>query len=197
MLTAFVEGNLVRGIIKAKRSLIIGYGIIVGIMIFNRHVAQGLVAAEGHLGALTVARALATAYKGLVHQVLGLVILAFLQQPLDLRQGLQGQGVAVVAGRAAPQGDVVQHNSLLLHPAVGHHAEMAVAQGEALLPDLCGGGVGEVPCRGIGLSLAAEDGEQGDDEREEAFHKIHSSKLFISIALPGTKPLERCSPYAT
>ena len=96
MLTAFIERDLVDGIVEAKRSLIIGYRIGIGIMIINYHVAQGLVAAKRHLGALAMARALATAYKGLIHQVLGIVVLAFLQQALDLRQRLQGQGVAIV-----------------------------------------------------------------------------------------------------
>ena len=186
-----------RGIIEAKYSLIVCYRIIIGIMVFDGHIAQSLITPKRHRGTLSMARALATADEGLVHQVLGFVVLAFFQQPLNLGQRRQGQGVALVARCPAPQGDVVQHDGLLLHPTVRHHTEVAVAQGETILPNLGGSGVGEVPCRGIRLSLAAEDGEQGDDEREEAFHKIHSSKLFISIALPGTKPLERCSPYAT
>ena len=142
------------GIVEAKRSPIIGYRIGIGIMIIYYHFAQGLVAAERHFSALSVARALSSADEGLVHQVLGFVVLAFFQQSLDLWQGLQGQGVAVVARRPRPQGDVVQHDGLLLHPAVGHHAEVAVAQGEALLPDLGGSSVGEVPLRLGELLLA-------------------------------------------
>ena len=88
------------GIIKAKRSLIIGYGIIVGILVFDGHVAQGLVATKRHLGALAVTRALTAANKGLIHQVLGFVVLAFFQQALYFGQRFQSQRVAVVTRRA-------------------------------------------------------------------------------------------------
>ena len=165
------------GVIEAQRPLIVRHGIVVGILVGDGHVAQGLVTPERNVGALSVAGALSTADEGLVHQVLCLVVLAFLQQPLDLGQRLQGQGVAVVARCPRPQGDVVQRDGLLFHPAVGHHAEVAVAQGEALLPYQRGGGVGEVPLRLRGLLLAACDEEQGDDEMEEAVHGIHPSML--------------------
>ena len=127
MLATFIKRNLVDGIIEAQRSLIIGYGIGIGIMVFYCHVAQGLIAAERHLRALSMARAFATTDKGLIHQVLGFVVLAFLQKALDFWKGFQCQGVAVVARCARPQGDVVQRNGLLLHPTIRHHTEVAVA----------------------------------------------------------------------
>ena len=154
MLTAFFERNLVYGIVKAQRSFIINYGIGIRIMVFYRHIAQSLITPERYLGALSMARAFSSTDKGLIHQVLGFVVLAFLQQALYFRQGFQCLGVAVVARCARPQGDVVQRNGLLLHPAVGHHTEVTVAQGEALLPDLGGSSVGEVPLRLGELLLA-------------------------------------------
>ena len=55
MLTTFIKRNLVDGIIKKKRSPIIGYGISIGILIIYSHIAQGLVTTKRHLSALTVA----------------------------------------------------------------------------------------------------------------------------------------------
>ena len=90
------------GIIETKRSFIINYGIIIGIMVFYRHVAQGLVAAKRHIGALAMARAFAATDEGLIHQFLGFVVPAFLQEALDFGQRLQSQRIAVVARCAAP-----------------------------------------------------------------------------------------------
>ena len=102
MLTTFFERNLVYGIVKAQRSFIINYGIGIRIMVFYRHIAQSLIAPKRHLGALAMTRTFATTDKGLIHQVLGFVVLAFLQESLDFGQRLQSQRVAVVTRRARP-----------------------------------------------------------------------------------------------
>ena len=102
MLPSFFKRNLVDGIVETKYSFIVGYGIIIGIMVCNRHIAQSLIAAKRHLCALSVARTRAAADKSLVHQVLGFVVLAFFQQPLDFGQRFQSLGVAVVARCATP-----------------------------------------------------------------------------------------------
>ena len=67
MLAAFVERNLVKRIIEAKYSIIVGYGTRIRIVELDGHLTQSLVAAKRHLRALSVTRTRAAADKSLIH----------------------------------------------------------------------------------------------------------------------------------
>lgn len=86
--TAFVETHRGNGLVETEGPFVMGHGIGRRVLVFDGQLPQSLVAAIRHMSALAASRPFSSTHKGLVHQVLGLVVLPFLQQTLDLGQRL-------------------------------------------------------------------------------------------------------------
>ena len=128
----------------------------------------------------------------LVHQLFRLLIFLRVHQFLDLVVILMGFRIVVVVRTAGPEGGLVQRNALVLNPSEHIAAHVAVADQQAVQPDVAGGMV--VPQHhfptgfGLGLGAGNECGKEQADQEQNFFHEVigyvlYKDKLFLEIPI--------------